>query len=386
MIKKILKTEAVKEEIFRQIEARNLEEGDYICTEKNLIELCEVSNVTVKRALAQLKTQGFVFGIPGKGTYVGKKFSSKSKPVSLNKIIELLIPVQMESGHKDPADFFAIMTEVEKGIMAGGGFKLIFNNTHFNVKLEYEALVNAIAGPADAIIFEPANYSNRILEKHIGILASSGKPFIVVSDRSIPFEVDSVFEDDFYGASIATSHLIKHGHEKILHINYAGDFLDSRRKGYKHALMENRIDVDKALIYNGNLKIVDNAFVLDYEDFYHLGYKAVKETLAAGTEFSAIFAINDKTAEGAITALTENGMKIPDDVSIVGYDNRPEAKDLNFSSIQRPFVDIGKTASKMILNKLNGMNIDAVTKIGLKPHLVERNSVKTIQQSEMALQ
>ncbi len=378
MLKKILKTEAVKEEILCQIKSKGLKDGDFICNEKDLMKVCEVGRVTVRRAINQLSTRGIVLVINGKGTFVGSKALLEKQSGSKRKIIELVTPVQLEGGIITGWGAVAVMVEIEKGIAAKSNFNLIFSNTHGEIKTERRALKDAVDGPCDIVILEPVyNSTERSLKENITFLSQSHKPFII-SDRFVPFNVNNVFEDDFHGAYLATSHLIAHGHTSILHINFAGEHFENRRKGYKRALTENGLLIDDNLIYGEKLKAVNGVYTHEYEDFYDLGYRAVCETLKKRIKFTGIFAVNDKAAEGAIMALRENGMKVPDDVSVVGYDNRDELKELGISSIERPFAEIGRIISEVIVDKLDNDDSDNVTRIGVKPCLVEKSSVRSI--------
>ena len=376
MLGRILKTEAVKEEILRLIRSKGLKQGDHVCSEKELMSLCEVSRITIRRAIARLSYEGIVFSVHGKGTFVGNKAGLQIPQGRNGKTVEMVTPILYDAGMKEAWGTLAVMSEIENGIKKRAGYKLILSNTYRDPSLEKKTIEDAISGSSSAIIFEPIPFTMlRLLEEHIGLLVRSGKPF-VVSERLVPFEVDNVYEDDFYGAFLATSHLIEHGHRSILHINFSGEYLENRRKGYKSALMERGLTVNENLIYNGKIKHAGGMYLVKYDDFHNLGYRAVKETLRKGQEFSAIFAVNDNTAIGAMEALNETGLKVPGDVSIVGYDNLSESEKFNFTSVERQFVDMGKMISRVIVEKLERKDpAGTPVRIGIKPRLVERGSV-----------
>ncbi|MFZ2656012.1 MAG: GntR family transcriptional regulator [Victivallales bacterium] len=377
MLSRILKTEAVKKEILRLIGSKGLKAGDRLCSEKELVSICEVSLVTVRRAIALLSSEGTVVSVNGKGTFVGSKAGFLNPPDRRDETIEFVTHVDFTGGTDGTWGAMAVMAEIEKGIKKSAGYKLVFSNTHGDISVERKVIEDAISGTSSAIVFEPIYTSTtRLLKEHVELLIRSGKLF-VVSERLVPFEVNNVYEDDSHGAYLATSHLIRNGHRSILHMNFSGDYLENRRKGYKSALVENNIPVREGLIYGRRLEVKDGVHVLKYEDFFDLGYMSVKETMKK-EKFTAIFAVNDMAALGAIKALEEIGLKVPQDVSIVGYDNHPTAGKYNLTSIERPFSEIGRVVAETIAGKIGGKDLSGVTRIGVKPRLVERSSVVNI--------
>ncbi|MFZ2656028.1 MAG: GntR family transcriptional regulator [Victivallales bacterium] len=378
MFPNILKSDAVKTEILNRIETANLKEGDPVCREKDLMALCEVSRITVRSAISQLSREGKVFSVKGKGLYVGN-FTDYAHPRNTKiKSIELITPIFHGEDQKEHWGAFSVVAEMEKFIRHDAGYKISLSFTHGDVRAERRVLENAVSDANSAIIFEPSFTSTQnILKKEIQILSKSGKPFIV-SERFVPLEVNNVYEDDSHGAWLATSHLIRNGHSSILHMNFAGDYLENRRKGYKKALIENNIPVREGLIYERDLDVKDDKYVLKYEDFFELGYQAVKETMGK-EKFTAIFAISDMAALGAIKALEEIGLKVPQDVSVVGYDNRAVAEKSNLTSIERPFSEMGRVIAETIVGKIREKDLSSVTRIGVKPRLVERGSVRMVR-------
>lgn len=119
-----------------------------------------------------------------------------------------------------------------------------------------------------------------------------------------------VIIDNVKASYEATNSLIKSGRKKILFFTADNDLVSTkdRLKGYKNALKDNNIPFDKNLICYGNY---------GYRD----AVVKTEELLSSGIKFDAIFAISDRMAAGAIKALTKNGIRIPEDVSVIGFDN-----------------------------------------------------------------
>ena len=159
-----------------------------------------------------------------------------------------------------------------------------------------------------------------------------------LADQSIPI-------DDFSGGYMATRHLIEAGHRSIAHIRGLVDHADAelRYNGYCQALKDAGIPEDPNLLVQGDFTEAS-------------GVLGVEILLTRGVNFSAIFAANDQMAYGARLALHRKGIRVPQDVSLVGFD------DVSFSAyippplttVSVPAQDIGRLAAQYMLNMIRG--------------------------------
>jgi LacI family transcriptional regulator len=145
------------------------------------------------------------------------------------------------------------------------------------------------------------------------------------------------------GALKATQHLIGLGHTRIVHITgfpWHRDSID-RLWGYERALQEAGVPLDRTLVLEGN-----------FEE--QSGLIAMEGLLAAGTRFTAIFASNDQMAYGAGLALYRRGLRVPRDVSIVGFDDQPSAAFAwpPLTTVRQPALKMGYAAAKSLLSQL----------------------------------
>ncbi|MEX2540966.1 MAG: LacI family DNA-binding transcriptional regulator [Trueperaceae bacterium] len=144
----------------------------------------------------------------------------------------------------------------------------------------------------------------------LSYLSELGVPFVLLGHAE---GVRWVMPDDRDGGHQATSHLLRLGHERIVHLSglmHNQAFLD-RHEGYRAAMRDAGAPLAPELLVDG--------------DFSSLGaYRAVRRALAADIGFSAVFAASDEMAVGAIAALQDCGLKVPLDVSVVGFDDLPE--------------------------------------------------------------
>ncbi|MEO7837982.1 MAG: substrate-binding domain-containing protein, partial [Anaerolineales bacterium] len=166
------------------------------------------------------------------------------------------------------------------------------------------------------------------------------------------------------GIHQAVTHLVEHGHRRIAFL--AGrppDKGDSevRLHAYHSAVAEYNLDVDPGLVAWG------------WHDFTE-GYKAMRELLHSGVKFTAVIASNDTSATGAMQAIREAGLQIPQDIAIIGFDDEPGAMAQvpPLSSVHVPLGLIGEQAVLLMVDHLNGLG--ALESVQVSPRLVKRQS------------
>ncbi|TFG90441.1 MAG: LacI family transcriptional regulator, partial [Candidatus Atribacteria bacterium] len=181
-------------------------------------------------------------------------------------------------------------------------------------------------------------------DEDIKNLLDANIPFVVVGRDFENIEIDAVFNDEVKGGFLATEYLIKKGHKRIALVD--GFIYKSpakgRLEGYKKALDKYRISLDESLISVGDINIED-------------GYERTKQMLEKNLEFTAIFTYNDMMAFGSMQAIKEKGLRIPEDIGLVGYD------DIQFSSLISPSLttirlkkqELGIESVKLLFSRIN---------------------------------
>ena len=197
--------------------------------------------------------------------------------------------------------------------------------------------------------------------------AFTGTPLVVV-DTEPAKGSDVVNIDNVSGGFMATQHLVDLGHKDILHITGPGLAYESnlRRKGYEDAMRANRL---KERILEGDWSIETG--------FERAGKLADSKKLP-----TAFFCANDHLAVGVMKALLKRGVRIPEDVSVVGFDDIPEAAYLvpSLTTVRQEFNLVGKKAIDRVLEQLKGNNSPEITFLPL--HLIERNSTQALKQGK----
>ncbi len=168
-------------------------------------------------------------------------------------------------------------------------------------------------------------------------------PTVFVGARSSQNTMDSVFLDDEEAGRMATRHLLELGHQSIAMITgpLQEDCSQDRKVGYLETLQSAGLPPNPTLILEGDWSATS-------------GYQAVNKLLAANTPFSGIFAQNDRMAVGAMQALREAGRRVPEDVSIIGFDDMPLASyyDPPLTTIRQDTFSMGREAARLLIRAI----------------------------------
>jgi LacI family transcriptional regulator len=187
-------------------------------------------------------------------------------------------------------------------------------------------------------------------------------PLVMVARRLASFEENCVCIDNVEASYQATQHLIELGHSRIAHVTGRLDQADARdrQQGYEKALQEAGIKMRRELIIEGNFR-------------RQAGVLAVQMLLSKRNSFSAIFAANDQMAYGARLGLYRRGIRVPEDLSLVGFDDEPAAAFMipPLTTVRQPAIELGHEATRIILARLKG---EPASPASLKAELVVRES------------
>ena len=247
-------------------------------------------------------------------------------------------------------------------------YSMVLCNTDYDLRKEENYINFLLQIRASGIIFA----STRIHDSIIYELKKLKYPFILLSRIHPIIETDFVGVDNELGAKIAVKYLIDKGHKKIAHITGPLDTSPAmqRLNGYKNALKENGIEYDEDLVMTGDFRESG-------------GYECAKKLLIINRKKrpTAIFAANDLSAMGAMEAIYSLGLKVPDDISIIGYDNIHISSypSINLTTINQPKYEMAKIATEILIDKFeNKVPPGKKRQVVLEPFLVERKTVREI--------
>jgi LacI family transcriptional regulator, xylobiose transport system transcriptional regulator len=197
-------------------------------------------------------------------------------------------------------------------------------------------------------------------------LATRGIPFAIIdSAGDPPADVPSVGSANWAGGLAATRHLLELGHTRIAAITGPDDMMCSlaRVDGYRSAMASAGVEVDPAWVRFGTFYVEG-------------GRDAARELLALDQPPTAIFAGNDLQALGVYEAARERGLRLPDDLSVVGYDDIAPARWVSppLTTVHQPLRRMGEEATRMVLDAATRRPADITPRLDLATHLVVRGS------------
>lgn len=248
------------------------------------------------------------------------------------------------------------------------GYNVLYGNTHDSVKRDFEYLNIFLDRNVDAIIMSLSNSFGLEDQKQFSrILANTNVPIIMV-DRTLDTQgIVSVVLDHKQGGYLATKHLLSLGHRRIGCVSGPANVPSAiqRLEGYKQALLEEQIPFDPDWVYTGDFRVESGSRALPY---------------LLGQNVSAIFACNDMMALGIYRESRLYNLRIPNDLSLVGFDDifLSDFLDPPLTTVAQPIADIGKECVKQAMVALNNEATDGGTFV-FKPVLKVRGSCRPYQ-------
>lgn len=259
--------------------------------------------------------------------------------------------------------FFSLILRGAEDVARRAGYGVILCNTASDVEREGALLEEMVAHRVEGLLIAPVSDHSRSNLRRLGI---HSVPFVLI-DRVIPgVEVDLVQGDSVAGARQLVDHLVSLGHRRIGHVTESPSVSTARdrRRGYEEGLAAAGIAVDPDLVVEGTSSTVDG------------GYEATGRLLEHELRPSAIFAVNNLTAVGAIRAIRDRGLRVPDDVAVVCFD------DIELAALLDPFLTVmaqpaetfGTLAAQLLIDRIAGRATGRRRRVVLPADLIVRAS------------
>ena len=236
--------------------------------------------------------------------------------------------------------YFANMVYGLQRATRKAGKALLVSSGYADQDEEARAIIELVDRSCDGIVL----YLERPLRPDVAeILRQARIPVVTIGRKDDAVARGAVTLDNFGGARAAMNFLIEQGHRRIVHLSGQADFGDTvaRLEGIAAALAEHGMSM-------ADITVVSGIF---HQDF---GYSATMDLLDQGHDFTAIFAADDDMAAGVLLALRHAGKSVPDDVSVIGFDDAFHARHLwpPLTTIRQPIDEIGETAADLLLRLL----------------------------------
>ena len=338
-------------------------------TIQDLADELKLTTATVSRALnnhprISESTRKSVMALAEKMNYRRNRIASSLRSGKTHTIGVIIPSAQI--------NFFGSVVHGIESIANSNGYNILLYQSNESTEYEQKAIETFMDVRVDGVLASIAKDTQDL--SHYIELKKKGIPLVFFDRTKDMINIPSVIVDDYKGAYIATEHLLQQGYSRIAHITgqlHLKIFKD-RLNGYKAALHATGVPIDEALIYNGNVSIQAGKDAMDY-------YMNLENPP------DGIFAVEDFTALGVIKAAKEKGIKIPEQLGVIGFANESFDEHItpSLSSIDQQTVQMGREAFKLLLELIyNKEEHDLkTTNIMLEPVACFRQS--SVKRSEL---
>jgi LacI family transcriptional regulator len=305
----------------------------------------DIGEATRKRVLAKVAELGY-----------RRNAVARSLTLRRTHTLGVIVPDLMHSF------FVEIVTAVE-ALISSRGYGLLVANLAEDAAKERVHLEMLLERQVDGVILASSTgTSNSDLLRRVGTM---GKGLVFIDRDDHPkIKCHRVLTDDLEVGRLATNHLIQLGHKHIAHIS-AGPLAHAlrREEGYREAMASRGLKIQPQWIVPGG-------FLQDQ------GYEAMQRLLKTAPEVTAVFAVNDPAAIGALKAAWEAGVRVPEDITIVGAGDIAHGDMLRvpLTTVSWSRRDLGTTAAKLILDQLEAHPTGPFERVIIPPRLIVRSS------------
>ena len=332
-VTELMKYETIRDEIKRRIEMGELPPSSRLKTELEMAAEYGVSAITIRRALADLVAGGQVVRRRGAGTFVSSGPETPEIPQKPHHIAMLLTQESYSAG-----SLVRIMSGAQKTLTRHGSTMLIDWNSR-NPKVSADSIQRMLNQGTDGFLIYP--YDPAQNREEFRMIREAGKPYVLLDQRDAFLPSLYVGSNNYDGGIIAANALLALGHEKIC---FQGNlfFLSSEQERYAGFCAAMRA----AGLRPGPRHLMEKP---DFE--------ALARSIRAG-EITAVFCVSDRIAERAVVALMNMGIRVPEDVSIIGFDDNiyRAGCPVPLSTVRQNFELIGQRAAELLLWTLDEKN------------------------------
>lgn len=306
----------------------------------------DIAEVTRERVLRRAKELDYQPNIVARGLVTGRSY-----------LIGLVVPDLLHP-------FFVEVAKALSTVVGERGYSLIISSSEEDPELEAREIQQLVGRQLDALVIASTANETPAFER----MDRQGQPYILI-DREIPgLAANFVGIDDEAAGRIATEHLIERGCRTVAHIRGRNNSTGIRRfEGYKRALLDHRMQYsDSLLVASANVDIESG----------RKGAEAMCHLLRQNPRPDGVFCYNDPLAIGALTTILEAGLRIPEDIAVIGCGNLHYDSSLRvpLSSIDQHSQMIGERTGAILLNMIESKVRPQPISVILTPALVVRSS------------
>ncbi|WP_179088007.1 GntR family transcriptional regulator [Paenibacillus sp. FSL R7-0273] len=361
----------IYQQIKEDIQNGKYKPGEQIPTEKELMELFEVSRLTAKNAMNLMAEEGWINRVSGKGSFVSELAAQPPAPAEArsSRLIGLIL-----AGFSDSYGTELLRTIISE--LNQKGYHCILKISNESQELETEYLDELIAIGVEGIIILPvqAEFHNPALLK----VTLSNFPVVLMDRKLAGLSVPYVGSNNKEVAGRITSQLLTSGHHKICvisHNNVNNSSINDRIDGIKEAYMSNQVLLDTQL------------WLLDLETSYwnltdvqglETDYQKIYQKIAEKPEITCFFALDYLSGQILWNALERAGRKIPEDYSLLGFDGPPDNfLSPSYSRIIQNQKEIAVNAADLLIQLISSKQFDSKEMI-ISTHYLDNQTVRSL--------
>ena len=325
---------------------------------KDIAQALGVSVPTVSRALKD--SPDISRALCEKAKWMAREMNYRPNPFALSlrknapRIIGVVVPDIV-------THFFASILNGIENMAVKNGYFVIITTSHESYEHEKRNVENLVNMRVEGIIAclsqETTDYT------HFAELKDINMPLIMFDRVCLTDQFSSVVADGEHSAQMATQHLLDNGCKRVAFIGGANhlDIVKRRKHGYLEALRNNKIPIEKELVVCRKI---------DYEE----GKIAAQTLLALPNPPDAILAINDTLAFAAIEVIKSHGLRVPNDIALIGYTDEQHANYIEpkLSAVSHQTYEMGETACLLLIDQIRGDK--AIRQVMIPTHLQIRES------------
>lgn len=343
--------DAIRDRIF----SGELAPGDQLPSERELEKEFNFSRITISKGLANLVLEGHLTHRQGLGTFV----TNGTTKNDTRRLIQFISPLGKTIKH----GVLEGMHDVLTGTRYETGIDFYSRGEEQHCILSHKDTIHA----GFIIFFEPGSSNIEELKR----LKEDDFPFVLIDSYPPDLDLDFVVADNVEGGRLATEHLAGLGHRKITYVTRPIDrtSLSDCLTGFLKCLVLSHVPYSQGCVRQLNTPGAGALPELE----------AVMEDILSSPEVpSAIFFSNDDLALEAMSYLSSRGIRVPEDLSIMGYNNidKSETSAIPLTTVTQDFYEMSRIATRALVQKIEGNGINHPVQLFVKPRLILRSSTR----------
>lgn len=357
------KYQTILEDIKSQILSGTYKAGDKIPSEAELQEVYKVSRQTVRKAILELASEGYLRSERGSGTYVNHPYRMRAGAKTVNRTIGVI------TTYISDYIFPSIIRGIESRLNEDH-YSLLLASTNNDIAREKKALEMMLSYGVDGLIVEPtrSNLYNPNLAYYLSLIEQE-IPFAMINAYYEELDVPFFCLDDVQSSYLATRELITHGHTRIGIIAKTDDLQGKlRMKGFIKALGEAKLRYqhEHVLSFDTETKPALSANLEAYLSQHR-------------EEITALVCYNDEVGLEVVNVCRKLGIAIPEELSVIGQDNSYIAKNasIQLTTLTHPQEQMGRDAADWVIKHLQGKK-DLPAQTYYQPVLIKGETVRAI--------